>query len=291
MIFDIATITIAVRRRRSSLFTLPESFFKDFHSYRHHTRGRVRPDFTITVVPYDSYVVPPKGLTRRQSHFYHEEKGEFIIKSRRAIACVNIAARKMAIGFRHCSKRNEGKNCAKLMGFVRLAVSLCAVMNGGLPFHSSAIAFRDRGLAFSGPSGAGKSTIAKLLTSPASRTSQLLNDDFNIILPDSKRACKIYSTPFTNMETLKTCVHRGVKLHAIYFLEKDLTNKIESLSFKDKYILVLGQVFIFPSTDFLGRKILDNAEHLCRSVACERLHFKNDESFRPFMEYHAGGLI
>ena len=187
----------------------------------------------------------------------------------------------MTLGFRkNCS---EKKKIVVLMSFVRLAVSLCAVLKGGLPFHSSAIAFGDAGIAFSGPSGAGKSTIAKLLVSPG----QLLNDDFNIILPHRKNACKIYSTPFTQPETLKKCVNRGAKLRTIFFIEKSPTNKIENLSFKNKYILTLGQTFMFPLSDFFGKKILDNAERVCESVECKRLHFKNDEAIRPFIYHYA----
>ena len=38
---------------------------------------------------------------------------------------------------------------------------------------------------------------------------------------------------------------------------------------------------MFPLSDFFGKKILDNAERLCGSVECKRLHFKNDETIRP----------
>jgi GTPase SAR1 family protein len=163
---------------------------------------------------------------------------------------------------------------------------MCAVLKGGLPFHSSAIAFGDRGIAFSGPSGAGKSTLANMLVSPA----QLLNDDYNIILPLSKKTFGIYSTPFTTKETPPKCVKRGVHLRTIFFIEKSPVNKIEDLPFNKKYLRVLGQTFILSLSDFFGKKILDNAGHLCECVECKRLCFNNDGSIRPFMYRYAGGL-
>ncbi|MGB7569412.1 MAG: hypothetical protein WBM07_16235 [Chitinivibrionales bacterium] len=240
-------------------------------------------NFVITIVPYNSFSLPSKGFVRRQNHFYYEKNGGFIIKFKGAFACVNNAEKKMTLGFRSAS--SEKTKTRALMAFVRLAVSMCAVLKGGLPFHSSAIAFGERGIAFSGPSGAGKSTIARLLVSPG----QLLNDDFNIILPYRESAYKIYSTPYAERKTLKKCVNRGVDLRTIFFIEKSTTNTIENLPFKNKYISTLAQTFMFPLSDFFGKKILDNAERLCASVECKRLHFKNDETIRPFIYHHAGG--
>jgi hypothetical protein len=301
MIFDIATFKIKIQCHRNSLFDFPESFYRKFNEYlsRNPGRGRVpiRADFTITVVPYDFFPVSSQKLFRRQGHLCYERKGDFFIKSRSATACVNPITRNMRIGFKargsQCeSKASTVKKHAVLMGFVRLAVSLCAVLKGGLPFHCSAIALGDRGIAFSGPSGAGKSTIAKLLVPPGSKagSAQLLNDDFNIILPDGKKSYVIYSTPFTQPETLKKCVRRGVDLHTIFFIEKSPVNIIGNLSFKNKYILVLGQTIIFPLSDFVGRKVLDNAERLCGNVECRMLRFKNDTSLCLFIDHYAKGL-
>jgi hypothetical protein len=295
MIFDIATFKIKVRSQKSALFNFPESFYKDFNDYRY--GKRCRGDFIITVVPYNFFRESPKKLVRRQSHLYHERKGICIIKSRRAIACVNAHKNKILLGFK--GKGNEKKNNMVLMAFVRLAASLCAIQKGGLPFHCSAITFGKSGIAFSGPSGAGKSTIAKLLTSTEStaksalspRAILLLNDDFNIILPGRENSYRIYSTPFTQTETMKMCVKRGADLRAIFFIEKYAKNTTETLAFKNRYILMLGQTFIFPLSDFFGRKILDNAEKICTYVECRRLRFKNDGSLRTFMEHYAKGLV
>jgi hypothetical protein len=284
MIFDIATFRIKIRRFKSNSFNFPESFYRDFNEYRVANAGNARIDFTITVVPHERISLSSRKLVRRQGHAYHEENGVCFIKSRSATACVNTFTQKMTLGFR--STNNDRKNNTILMGFVRLSVSLCAVLKGGLPFHSSALAFGNRGIAFSGPSGAGKTTIAKQLGSPW----QLLNDDFNIILPQRKKGYGIHSTPFTQRETLKRCVKRSVELRSIFFIEKHETNTIQSLSFKERYILLLGQTYIFPMTDYVGRKILDNAEKICTQVECGRLLFNNNGSVRPFMRDYAGGL-
>jgi hypothetical protein len=290
MIFDIATFRIKIQRHQAALLNFPQAFYEDFKDYQVDDCGRVRIDFTITIAPFDFFSLSSKKLVPRQNYLYFEKKRHFIIKSRSTIACINTVKKEMTLGFR--SKRNTEKNNLILMGFVRLAVSLLAILKGGLPFHSSAIAFGDRGIAFSGPSGAGKSTIATLLDSPAmsSKTAQLLNDDFNVILPYGRMGYRIWSTPFTHSKTLKRCVKRGVDLRTIFFIEKSTTNKIEDLSFKNKYVLALGQIFIFPLSDFFGKKILDNAERLCRTVACRRLHFRNDGSIRSFLYRYAGGL-
>ena len=89
---------------------------------------------------------------------------------------------------------------------------------------------------------------------------------------------------------LKKSINRGADLQTIFFIEKSDTNKIENLPFKNKYIFTLAQTFMFPLSDFFGKKILDNAERLCESVECKRLHFKNDGTIRPFIIRHAGGL-
>jgi len=281
MVFDIATFKIKIQRR-SAFFNFPESFYSDYKAFMSIKQGQC--NFVITIVPYDSFPLPSKGFARRQNHFYYENKKVFIIKTRRTIARINTVAKKMTLGFKNaCSEKTKNR---ALMAFLRLALSICVVQKGGLPFHSSAIAFGERGIAFSGPSGAGKSTIADLLVSPW----QLLNDDFNIILPYRESAYKIYSTPYTKRKTLKKCVNRGANLRTIFFIEKSKTNTIENLPFKNKYIFTLAQTFMFPLSDFFGKKILDNAERLCASVECKRLHFKNDETIRPFIFRHAGGL-
>jgi hypothetical protein len=222
---------------------------------------------------------------RRQRYFYHEKKGLFILKTTGTISCINTVTKKMSLGFKN--KSQERKNNTILLAFVRLAVSLCTVLKGGLPFHCSAIAFGDRGIAFSGPSRAGKSTIAELLAMPG----QLLNDDFNIILPYRKKTYRIHSTPFARLETLKKCVNRGVDLRMIFFIEKSAGNAIENLLFKNKYIFTLSHSFIFPLSDFFGSKILNNAEHLCKSVECKRLYFNNNGAIRPFMYRYVGDLV
>ena len=283
MIFDIATFKIKIQNRKSSFFNFPESFYKDYGAFISDKKGPC--DFTITIVPNEKSSLLKIKLVRRQSHYYYENKREFIIKSRYAAAYINIVTKNIILSFR--DKRGGRKKIYILMAFLRLAISICAVLKGGIPLHSSAIAFGDRGIAFSGPSGGGKSTIANLLIS----SGQLLNDDFNVILPHKKKAYAIYSTPFTKKEALQNCIKRGVMLATIFFIEKSLTNAIENLSFKYKYIYLLGQTFIFPLSDFFGQKILDNAERLCGSVECKRLHFKNDETIRPFIYHHAGGSL
>jgi hypothetical protein len=282
MIFDIATLKIKIQRRRSASFDFPKLFCKNFISYRSNKHSPV--DFTIVIVPYDFLASSSKKFVRRQNHLYYEKNGTFIIKSRNAAACLRTGAKKMTLGIKSAS--TERNKTAILRAFVRLAISMCAVLKGGLPFHCSAIAFGDRAMAFSGPSGAGKTTIAKLLAKPG----QLLNDDFNIILPHVKNVYAIYSTPFAKLKTLKKCVNRDAELRTIFFIEKSGANSIENLPFKNKYVFTLAQTFMFPLSDLFGKKILDNAEQLCKNVECKRLYFKNDEEIRPFLHRYAGGL-
>jgi hypothetical protein len=283
MIFEIATFKIKIQRRRSALLIFPESFYKNYGRFISKKQGPS--DFSISIVPYGSFSLSSIKFARRRGHFYHEKNSVFIIKTLSAIVCINTLENKMALGFKNTNR--EKKNNTICMSLVRLAVSLCAIRKGGLPFHSSAMAFGNRGIAFSGRSGAGKTTIAKLLVMPG----QLLNDDFNVILPGRKGAYKIYSTPFAHPETLKSCVNRGAELRRIFFIEKSQTNKIENLSFRNKYILTLGQTLILPLSDFVGKKILNNAERLCGNVECKRLYFNNDGSIRPFMYRYVGDMV
>jgi hypothetical protein len=282
MIFDIATFKIKILHR-PTLLNFSESFYRNYKSFLSKNQEHV--DFIITIVPFDSFSLSLKKFIRRQGYFYYEKKGLFILKNRGTIAWINTTTKKMNLGFKDTIQ--EGKKNTILLAFIRLAVSLCTVLEGGLPFHCSAIAFGDRGVAFSGPSRAGKSTIAELLATQG----QLLNDDFNVILPHGKNAFKIYSTPFAHLEMLKKCVNRGADLRTIFFIEKSTANEIETLSFKNKYIFALAHSFIFPLSDFFGNKILDNAERLCKSVECKRLYFNNSGAIRPFMYHYTKGIV
>jgi hypothetical protein len=275
MIFNIATFKIKIQCRQPALFKFSESFYMNYNGYRSNQTRQT--DFTIIIAPHRYISLPFIKCTPYQGNYYYKYNKDIIIESGDTIACVSTMAKKMTVGFK--GKSNEFHKNMMLMAFVRLAVSLCAVLKGGLPFHSSAIAFHNYGIAFTGPSGAGKSTIAKLLASQG----QLLNDDFNIILPHGKNIYRIYSTPFAKQEMLKNCVNYGTKLHTIFFIEKGMINTIEDLSFKKKFILLLKQTFIFSLSDFFGNKILDNAEKICKKVECKQLHFTRDGSIRPYL--------
>lgn len=280
MIFEIATFKIKIQIHGSILFNFQNLFERDFASFISHKKGPY--DCIISVVPCNNSSLAAINFVRRQSHFYYEGKKDFIIKSRFSTACINPTLKKILLSFKNtCSGK---KKINLLMAYVRLALSICTVLKGGLPFHSSAISFGNCGIAFSGPSGAGKTTIAKLLISPG----QLLNDDFNILLPCKKNGYKIYSTPFT--KTLKNCSSRSVKLRAIFFLEKGTANGIESLPFKNKFLFAVKQTVMFPLSAYLGGKILDNAESICTAIEFKRLHFVNNESVRPFIYRFVGGL-
>lgn len=283
MIFQIATFRIKIQSSRSSGFAFPTSFLEKFSKYLIDKSRRI--DFLITVVPYDEKIPASCEFVRRQGHWYHEGKGTITIKSRTAVARVNAGTTEMTLGFKY--RQSLVKNNATLLAFVRLALSLLTIRKGGLPIHSSALSLGKCGIAFSGPSGAGKSTIAKMLDSPW----QLLNDDFNIVLPEAKNAYGIYSTPFTQPKTLSRCVNRKVNLRVIFFIEQSSRNAVENLLFKKNYVLLLGQTHIFPLTEYFGKKILDNAERICRIVECKRLHFSYDGTFRPFIEHFVKGLV
>jgi hypothetical protein len=279
MIFEIATFRIKIRLDGSDLFNFQKLFEMDYVSFICHKKDHY--DFIISVIPYNNSSLEAINFVRRQSHFYYEGKKDFIIKSRFSTAYINPTLKRILLSFKNtCSGR---KKINLLMAYVRLALSICTVLKGGLPFHSSAISFGNCGIAFSGPSGAGKTTIAKLLISPG----ELLNDDFNILLPCKKNGYKIYSTPFT--KTLKNCFSRSVKLRAVFFLEKGTINKIETLPFKNKFLFTVKQTVMFPLSDYLGNKILDNVENICAVIEFNRLRFVNNKSIRPFIYRFVGG--
>ena len=283
MIFDIATFKIKVQCRQSALLYFPDSVLKSYNRFilKHNTQS----DFIITILPYNSFSLTSIKFTRREDYYYYRENGVIFIKSRVAIASINVITKTMSLGYK--SSTQENKKISVLMAFVRLAASVCAVEKGGLPFHSSAIAFGDCGIAFSGPSSAGKSTIANLLISPG----ELLNDDFNIILPHLKNRYRIYATPFAHEKTLKKCVNRSANLQLIFFIEKNSSNKIEELLIKKKHLLMLGQTLFLPLSDFYWNKIFENTERLCKSVDCKLLYFQNNKTIRPLIYRYAKGLL
>lgn len=165
---------------------------------------------------------------------------------------------------------------AIVLFYIKLAISLLTIRSGGLPFHSSALMGHDgSAFLFSGQSGAGKSTIASIL----SERMVLLNDEFNLILPDADHKTYIvHSTPFTSPPKLAKCRKSSAQINTIYHLYKNKYHYEEKMSISAQYNFILSGVYMYSTDAYTGNMILENALNFVRKLRIRMLYFSNDIS-------------
>ncbi len=164
-----------------------------------------------------------------------------------------------------------------LLKAIKLILSLITIKCGGIPFHCSAVSNGKEGYIFTGKSGSGKTTAAVLLSIGKY---QILNDEFNIILPVKNGSnYKIYSTPFTTSNKLKVCNNLSSNLDKIFFINQAKSNYIDNNSENINFSHFLSNVYTFPTTKSLSEKMLRNAELLYKQISPEQLYFINNSSF------------
>lgn len=164
-----------------------------------------------------------------------------------------------------------------LLKAIKLILSIMVLEYGGIPFHCSSVSNGNEGFIFTGVSGSGKTTAAVLLSLGEY---QILNDEFNIILPfNNDSHYKIYSTPFTTANKLKVCNNLSSNLSRIFFVNKAKSNYLIHNSGKIKFSHFLNSIYTFPSTKLLSEKMLKNAESIYKQIIPEQLYFINNSSF------------
>ena len=137
-----------------------------------------------------------------------------------------------------------------------------SVLGGGV-LHSSSLAWRGQGVAFSAYSGTGKSTHVGLWKERFGDDMQIINDDKPAIrfMPEGPMLC---GTPWSG-KTAQNC-NRIVPLRAIVFIERGQENRIRRLDGVDAMLKLTSQI-VRPYYDAdLGVEILDFTQRVLESV-------------------------
>jgi MoaA/NifB/PqqE/SkfB family radical SAM enzyme len=137
----------------------------------------------------------------------------------------------------------------------------------GCYMHSGGVILEGKGLLFMGHSDAGKSTIVTMLRDRA----EILCDDRMIVRKHAERFM-IYGT-WSHGDVPEVSPHTA-PLNAIFFLEKDTNNHLESIKDRRKIIRRLLACLIKPlGTADWWNKILPLVGEIAGEIPCYSLHF------------------
>lgn len=228
------------------------------------------PNLNNITISLSSKINLPSHMYNRADAQYAEENETIFISSHFFDLSFNIAEQHCIL---HLKKMEP--QFFYLLKAIKLVLSIIVIKDGGIPFHCSAVTDGNNGFIFTGKSGSGKTTAAILLNLSSYK---LLNDEFNIILPDNE-SYKIYSTPFTTEKKFKICNNLNTSLSRIFFINKSKKNYIENNLNHIKFNNFLTSIYTFPTTRTICNKMLSNAEKLYNHINPELLYFINNNTF------------
>ncbi|MBQ8682934.1 MAG: hypothetical protein IJ518_00275 [Clostridia bacterium] len=136
------------------------------------------------------------------------------------------------------------------------------VLGGGV-LHSSSLAWRGHGVAFSANSGTGKSTHVGLWKQHLGDEVTVINDDKPAIRFEGDMPV-LYGTPWSGKTALNQNVH--VPLRTIVFIERGETNHLRRLDTMDSYCRLSEQLIRSYYDSELGVKVLDFTDKLLAAV-------------------------
>ncbi|MBQ1289753.1 MAG: hypothetical protein IIY43_06050 [Oscillospiraceae bacterium] len=134
-------------------------------------------------------------------------------------------------------------------------------------FHGSCVAVDGAGYLFSAKSGTGKSTHARLWRELLGGRAVMVNDDKPLIRIDSNGATA-FGTPWDGKHNLSS--NMAVPLRALCILERSSENRIEPISAKEAFPVLLQQTYRPADTEMLA-KTLQLVDRLAASVRLYRL--------------------
>jgi hypothetical protein len=161
-------------------------------------------------------------------------------------------------------------------GALRAAFHAVTLRQGGLLFHSSAVAFGDVAVVGVGASGAGKTTLARLCC--AHGGAKLMSDEIVALYPDGG----VRATPFRSDQALEVeCVlARGAGLFALRHAGGE---QIAPLEIPDAVALLVSQAYRFAPDEMTRAEMLQRAGRIVESIGPFRLSFRPHPAVGPFM--------
>lgn len=156
---------------------------------------------------------------------------------------------------------------------LKLLISLLALRKGGLPFHCSAVMNKNQySILFSGQSSAGKTTVALFLYYKWKWN--IFNDEFNIIMPinGTYYAC---STPFTSLDKINFCSYGIAPIIKLFHIKKDMNNRAEEMTLKQKYFYLLAGAYTFPTSESFGKILMETTEKIARNIPMQILYLNH----------------
>ena len=161
-----------------------------------------------------------------------------------------------------------------LQDYLKFIFACQTILRGGLPLHCSAVASAGRALVFFGPSGIGKTTIATLFTPEWT----LLNDEFNIVLPDNTMRYRVYSTPFTKLDNLPLCSNGAGEVVGLFALRQSASNRVSSLTLQQAMFMLSSSCYTIPTTVVFGERMLETMHNLYGQPGVRQLSFINTKT-------------
>jgi hypothetical protein len=139
-------------------------------------------------------------------------------------------------------------------------------------FHGSALAVDGRGVLFTAKSGTGKSTHTRLWRQEFADRVVMINDD-KPFLHISGDSVTVYGTPWRGKHSLGDNI--SAPLEAVYFLNRGMDNRVEPVSSRELYPLLLQQTYT-PDDAVAMAMTLGLVERLSKNVRLLKLFCNMD---------------
>lgn len=228
---------------------------------------------SFIVVPTDEHL----SGTADPAKYFEEERGAFCYRSGKFELKISLEERQ-AILLVSLQQRDLG---AILLSAFKWFFVFMIIKNGGVPLHSSLVAYLGKGYLFAAPSEMGKSTIAKLLSRNLDSVIRG-SDELNIVY-NSHSGLTVCSTPFCSSNG-SGALTRGVTLSNVFFLGHSSSHRLEYLTAAGAFRMLLQNVYHVAGNLQISNRLMDSIAVLSQMSVYYRLYFKDDPSIAQFFQ-------
>ena len=176
------------------------------------------------------------------------------------------------------SKKNPGEALEASTPEALERLQLCRRIAELLPkydrvlFHGSSLAVDGRGVLFTAKSGTGKSTHTRFWREEFGCRVRMVNDD-KPFLHIGEAAVTVYGTPWRGKHSLGENI--SAPLEAIYFVNRGVDNRVEPMTPRELYPLLLQQTYTPEDPEAMVRS-LSLVDRLSRHVKLLKLYCNLD---------------